>query len=63
MRFCGFAKGKTADGSNQRFEARHLAGELAPRLPACQKVFFDKLEPIVIENCRLYVYPCKEEMA
>ena len=30
-RFCGFAKGKTADGSNQRFEARHLAGACEAR--------------------------------
>ena len=26
----GSAKGRTADGSNQRFEARHLKGDLSP---------------------------------
>ena len=40
VRFCGFAKGKTADGSNQRFEARHLAGELAPPSTSLSKSLF-----------------------
>ena len=46
----GSAKGRTADGSNQRFEARHLQGDLFPANSTNQNL------PHIVYNYSLFLF-------